>query len=530
MTVVELESDARGKATEGTVKALGRQSARILWLVLLTGLMTLGLSVGYAFWQLEREIDEDLGQLITFIDTRLRTAEKALTELDRLALPGCDATAVARLTEFTFEHPAAGVFLTRPTGDRSPVFCTIHGQVAPSQHNQVKARAEVTGKPGFELVVIEHLWSGKPRKDLFLNYHGPQQYNSVQIPLTDSYAFLEAEKDSQRRVEVLLDDSYEITQLGSLKEDTEWSSLKASSQQWPVSMRAALSGPRVLAEAQSLLPLFLPLGGLVVFLLYYILRMRAEVDESRFRFHRALARDEFVGYFQPIVDASALRITGCEVLLRWVQADGTVIPPGRFIPQLEQSELIQEVTQRLLLSLPLSLSEVLDADPRFRCGVNLVPAQLESSELADWLSDNAAGLRCEQLAFEITERLPLTDMVAAQTELKRLKALGIEIKLDDAGTGYGGASYLQELSIDVLKIDKLFVDTLLISPDNTPVLDAYIRLGQSLGLKVIAEGVETQAQSRALLERGVIYQQGFLFAKPLPAADFVALYRDWRPQ
>lgn len=530
MTVVEVDVANDRSSKRGRVKALGERSMRLLWLLILCGLTTLVLSVGYAFWQLEREIKDDLDQLIGFLDTRLQTAERALLELDAQDVSRCDDAAVRRMTEFTFEHPAAGIFLTRPVGDTSRVFCTIHGQVAPTQHSTVLARAQVPDKPGFELIIVEHLWSGKPRRNLFLDYHGERQYNSVQIPLSDSYAFLEADKESQRRLTILLNNQYQITQLGSLRDKDDWGSMKAGSAIWPLSMEAAISGRRVLAEARLLIPLLLPFAALGVFLLVYISRMRARVDETLFRFHRALERDEFVGYFQPIVDASAGRISGCEVLLRWVRADGSVIPPGRFIPQLEQSELIQEVTQRLLLSLPKQIGEVLEADKAFRCGVNLVPAQLESPELADWLSANCDAIGCNHLALEITERLPVTDMPAARAELKRFKALGIEIKLDDAGTGYGGAAYLQELSIDVLKIDKLFVDTLLISPDNTPVLDAYIRLGQSLGLKVIAEGVETQAQSQALIARGVHLQQGFLFAKPLPAADFVALYRNWQPQ
>ena len=123
--------------------------------------------------------------------------------------------------------------------------------------------------------------------------------------------------------------------------------------------------------------------------------------------------------------------------------------------------------------------------------------------------------------MEITERLPLRNLEVANQHLERLKALGVMIELDDAGTGYGGASYLQELNIDILKIDKLFVDTLILSPDNTPVLDAYIQMAKALEMEVIAEGVEKQEQSLALLARGVHLHQGYYFSKPLPAEEFV---------
>lgn len=110
--------------------------------------------------------------------------------------------------------------------------------------------------------------------------------------------------------------------------------------------------------------------------------------------------------------------------------------------------------------------------------------------------------------------------------VEKMQALGVCIELDDAGTGYCGASYLQELSIDVLKIDKLFVDTLTVSPDRTQVLDAYIQMAKSLGMQIIAEGVETSAQSEALVARGTRFQQGYLFAKPLSKVEFFAFWHE----
>ena len=128
--------------------------------------------------------------------------------------------------------------------------------------------------------------------------------------------------------------------------------------------------------------------------------------------------------------------------------------------------------------------------------------------------------KARQLAIEITERLPLKNLRQARMNVEKMQALGVCIELDDAGTGYCGASYLQELSIDVLKIYKLFVDTLTVSPDRTQVLDAYIQMAKSLGMQIIAEGVETSAQSEALVARGTRFQQGYLFAKPRSKVEF----------
>jgi sensor c-di-GMP phosphodiesterase-like protein len=129
----------------------------------------------------------------------------------------------------------------------------------------------------------------------------------------------------------------------------------------------------------------------------------------------------------------------------------------------------------------------------------------------------------KQVTLEITERQPLANIDRARVVIRRLQELGARVALDDAGTGHGGLAYLQQLGIDVIKIDKLFIDTIDTNDSPSPILDSLIKLGQELGKELVAEGVEAMEQVDYLRSRGVTAAQGFLFAPPLPARAFLDL-------
>ena len=164
-----------------------------------------------------------------------------------------------------------------------------------------------------------------------------------------------------------------------------------------------------------------------------------------------------------------------------------MILPNSFITELEQGTLINQVSQQIIIAMPKDLAAVLAVDSQFRCGDNSIAKQIESPTCVDWLTQLASeGYPCQQLTLEITERSPIHDIANAKLILERFIALGCWIELDDAGTGYGGASYLQQLHLDVMKIDKLFIDTLGLIDNRTQVLDTYVNTARSLNLEVIA--------------------------------------------
>lgn len=239
----------------------------------------------------------------------------------------------------------------------------------------------------------------------------------------------------------------------------------------------------------------------------------------------ALRNNEFVPYYQPIIDSRSGKISGTEVLVRWHQKNGKVITPNQFIPFAEESGLITAITRQLIKQVSSDIVSLGWGNGDKFMSINIVPADLTSNQLFDFMSEeiNKHGISAKCFSIEVTERLPITDLKQAKIHLDPFSKAGMDIKLDDAGTGYGGFSYIQELGIGTLKIDKMFVDTIMVEDVKQGVLESMIEFAKSSHLKVIAEGVETEDQLAYLNEHGVYLIQGYVYAKPMPFNELA----DW---
>ena len=235
-----------------------------------------------------------------------------------------------------------------------------------------------------------------------------------------------------------------------------------------------------------------------------------------------LMKREFIPYYQPIVDSKTGTITCCEVLIRWQRSDGELISPNQFIPIAEHNGQIKLLTNYMIEQVIDQFEDELIADSNFYVSINVTPQQLEDDEFLSTTINllKQRNVPAHRLAFEVTERIPFSDLTKARRIIQHLTDFGISIKLDDAGTGYGGFSYLQNLPIDTLKIDKMFVDTIGTNDLKSNILDSIILFAKHAGLKVIAEGVETQAQVDYLHQREIYLMQGYHFAKPMPFDEF----------
>jgi len=243
--------------------------------------------------------------------------------------------------------------------------------------------------------------------------------------------------------------------------------------------------------------------------------------------HRALEREEFVLHYQPMVDLKTETMVGMEALVRWNHPTRGLLLPGEFIGLAEDSGLIVPLgiwvlgeacrqvatweTRRAaaghdpgLLSISVNVSTQQLADPRF-------PRQVEAT-LAE------SGLDPDKLWLEITESTIMSTGDASIAALSALRALGLHLEIDDFGTGYSSLSYLKRLPVEVLKVDQSFVDELDFDADDVAIVRAIVGLGESLGLAVVAEGVERRAQAAALMALGCSIAQGYLFAFPHPAS------------
>lgn len=240
---------------------------------------------------------------------------------------------------------------------------------------------------------------------------------------------------------------------------------------------------------------------------------------------RALADGEFLPYYQPIVSLEDGLPKGFETLVRWEHPDRGLIQPGDFLPQLEQVGLLAELDGLLLEQ---ACRDAMALDPRPSgpyFSVNLSSDMLRDPSTPSLVRAAlmTSGLPPWRLLLEVTETSAIEDIAAVARVLERLRRSGIRIAFDDFGTGYSALSWLQQLPLDVVKIDRSFVERLPVMPGEKPVVEALVRLAQTLGLAVVAEGVEEQAQVASLRAMGVTSAQGWLWSKAVPLAEAALL-------
>jgi diguanylate cyclase (GGDEF)-like protein len=239
---------------------------------------------------------------------------------------------------------------------------------------------------------------------------------------------------------------------------------------------------------------------------------------------RALKADEFVLHFQPRVSAASGRATGAEALLRWRHPEWGLVEPARFVPLLEETGLVVPVGAWVLLEACRQARAWQAAGlPPLRVSVNLSSRQFRSEALAEAVSAalRASDLPPQLLEIELTESLLVENVEHAMGVMGKLKAIGVAISIDDFGTGYSSLGYLKRFPIDSLKIDKSFVRDIATSPKDAAIVKAISALARSLGIGLIAEGVEEPWQVEFLRARHCTELQGYLFSRPLPAESVV---------
>ncbi len=245
--------------------------------------------------------------------------------------------------------------------------------------------------------------------------------------------------------------------------------------------------------------------------------------------HRALERSELQLHYQPVVEIGGATTVGVEALVRWHHPAQGLVGPYRFIPVAEESGLIIPIGAWVLEQACTQLRDWHDRagqDGRGSVDVNLSARQIDDPRIIATVEEILArtGLPPEHLTLEITESALMSDATAALGVLRALKSLGVVLAIDDFGTGYSSLSYLQRFPLDILKVDQSFVDELGESPEAEEIVSAVIGLAHALGLKVVAEGVETKAQLEVLRAFGCDFAQGYLFSKPLPASEVAASF------
>jgi EAL domain-containing protein (putative c-di-GMP-specific phosphodiesterase class I) len=233
-----------------------------------------------------------------------------------------------------------------------------------------------------------------------------------------------------------------------------------------------------------------------------------------------LERDEFSIHYQPIVHLDTGRIAGVEALARWNHPTRGLLRPAEFIPQAEETGLIIPLGRSILEEAShraRAWQQEMDVDECFALSVNLSPKQLLDPDLVKHVADALAGSALDpcSLILEITEDVFMQEAEGTMMRLRELKDLGVRLAIDDFGTGYSSLSYLERFPVDMLKIAKPFVDGLAKGAQESPLVEAVIRIGDALGLETVAEGIERAEQWDRLKDLHCEQGQGFYFARPL---------------
>jgi diguanylate cyclase (GGDEF)-like protein len=265
--------------------------------------------------------------------------------------------------------------------------------------------------------------------------------------------------------------------------------------------------------------------------LFYAAEMNARAAQAlalETRLRNAVELQQFLLHYQPKVSLQTGKIEGVEALIRWNDPDKGLIPPNQFIPLLEETGLIVEVGRWAVLQAMRQFGQWsatgIEAP---RIAVNVSPVQIRQRNFIEVIR-SATDQSTEGdhgLDLEITESLLMEDVKGNIVKLQAIKEMGVNIAIDDFGTGYSSLSYLARLPVDSLKIDRSFITEMVADPDSMAIVTTIISLAHSLQRKVIAEGVESEGQSRLLKLLRCEEMQGYLFSKPLPADELLALLR-----
>lgn len=240
---------------------------------------------------------------------------------------------------------------------------------------------------------------------------------------------------------------------------------------------------------------------------------------------RAIGAGEFVPYYQPVVDIKSGAIVGAEVLVRWRKRDGSLVAPATFVPFLEPTDLILDMTRSIMRQVCDEVGTLLEHRPNMYLAFNIAPRHFRGDLLIDDIGSIFVGgpISTSQIVLELTERYEIENLADTRNLIASLQGIGCRVAIDDVGTGHNGLSYILKLGVDIIKIDKMFVDAIGTESHSQAIVETLVDLARNLRMQIVAEGVETFEQVIYLRDHGISSAQGFVFAPPLPGQAFVQL-------
>jgi EAL domain-containing protein (putative c-di-GMP-specific phosphodiesterase class I) len=478
--------------------------------------------------QSQQEVELTARRGIWLAESRIRRTITALTELGRAGVQSCAAGDLQALNATLFNiTPVKELSVVGPGGD---TLCTNFGQRVGGR--EILSSEVFAFAANIFLDVVR--MPGQPELFVRIRRMDPDGANGL-AALIPSELFLPQVSNTggPLRVHTLI-----VTRGGTSIGERGASPVKgqaqsdrivvsAPSEHYGLHLTASMSRQSLAASFRDVRSFGLTASGgfAIALLILAMLAFWRGRDDPIVELRRALDRGELIPYYQPILDITNGRLEGAEVLLRWRKADGSITPPGGFVPLLESSGLIFDVTRALMQRVCREAGAAIGNRPGFKISFNLTALHFSQDATISDVREIFAGspIALTQLVLEVTEREPLTNLAAARRVIAGLQELGVRIAIDDVGAGHGGLSYLLKLGVDIIKIDKLFVDAIGAERHSAAIIDSLVELARSMRIDIVAEGVENFEQVAYLRDHGIRLAQGYVFAPPLPGSSFLQL-------
>ena len=478
------------------------------------------------------QLNQDGSQLLSRLELVIDQSHSELKKLDRLDLVSCTVKALAAARMTILSRGTIKDIEVRDANGNLNCSSMVANSVVIASKNQNRAVELPDSKNELLIGIPENKLEGL----LQIRKAAPNGQSIHAYVGLDSllYSFFDPGVRDMASVGIYFDQTKPVAIYGeiqSIRKVPGGFDFDMKSGRFPLSVRMSVPEKSILhlmTQHQSLTEWLLALtGGLLAALVAYLavsnyIRPPNPVKELG----DAIARDEIVPFYQPIIRLSDESISGCEMLVRWIKPDGTIVRPDLFIPLAESSGLITAMTLRVMRRAVRELMPVMRVQKDFKLAINVSPADFSTTS---FITSVLTLLKEEHLdpshiVLELTERQQLQDLAAFKAIAEAVQRAGLRISIDDVGTGHNGLSTIQDVPANIIKIDKKFVDTVATNDLSETIVAMLVGLSKKFGRVVVAEGIETRCQLIALQHQGVDEGQGYLFSPALDALKFISFY------
>ena len=308
---------------------------------------------------------------------------------------------------------------------------------------------------------------------------------------------------------------------------------KAQSQQFPLAVTVSMPRTGMVAGYDDLRRIgMVATGGIALVILFFAgLLTRRRASDAAAKIAKAIADNEFVPFYQPLVDLQSGKLLGAEVLVRWRRDEERFAEASSLFLTPESKGLALDFTRKLMSRVRDEIGEAIGRRPGIAIAFNVAPHHFDDALILNDVGTifDKSKMELSQIVLELTERHEVADLAGMRRTIAALQRVGCRVAVDDVGTGHSGLAYLLKLGVDIIKIDRVFVESLESEGRSKAIIETLIDLAKNMRMEIVAEGVETFDQVTYLRERGIHAAQGNVFAPPLPAGTFLELLEAMNP-